>query len=201
MTEQPWIADPAHYFDVYGYAPLPKLVDADLVGFLDRCARIDVGSGDPPVDERQVRGSRVRYGAPVFDALVADLLTSISERLRLRLLPTYSFFRSYGLGMGLDPHTDRSACEVSVSLHLGSDDGARWPVWIADPFDTHVAINLKPGDAVAYRGCERPHWREPSPSSAYRQVFLHYVDADGPHAHLVNDGRAALGLPSPTGAP
>lgn len=201
MTERPWLADPASYFATYGYVPLPKLVDSALIGFLDRYAILDLATDGPPVDDRQVVGSRVRYGTPVFDTLLADLVPSLSSVLGVTVLPTYSFFRSYEFGMGLDPHTDRPACEISVTVHLGSADGAEWPVRIADQFDTQVAVNLNPGDAVAYRGCERPHWREPSPSLGYRQLFLHYVDANGPYADHLNDRRPALGLPTESASP
>jgi len=49
-----------------------------------------------------------------------------------------------------------------------------------------------------YKGCERPHWREPMPGSNkkifdkkeelyYHQIFFHYVLADGERAHCAWD--------------
>ncbi|MCA9239913.1 MAG: hypothetical protein KDA37_06930, partial [Planctomycetales bacterium] len=61
------------------------------------------------------------------------------------------------------------------------------------------AVVMRPGAAVAYRGCELSHWREPAPPGSYRQVFLHYVEEGGPYAGLRNDGREALGTASVRG--
>jgi hypothetical protein len=36
------------------------------------------------------------------------------------MLPTYSYARIYANGDELKKHRDRPACEVSVTLHLGS---------------------------------------------------------------------------------
>ena len=62
------------------------------------------------------------------------------------------------------------------------------------------SICLSPGDGVMYKGCERPHWRDPLPSrhvgncyaelpddTYYHQVFFHYVLADGNRVHCAND--------------
>ena len=61
------------------------------------------------------------------------------------------------------------------------------------------------GDGVIYKGCEREHWRDPMPDevpwwkkkiakirgkeieSFHHQVFLHYVDANGPYVHCSFD--------------
>jgi PKHD-type hydroxylase len=49
------------------------------------------------------------------------------------------------------------------------------------------------GDAVLYRGCEKHHWREPYKEGQWQaQVFLHYVDANGPHAEWKYDKRPKL---------
>ena len=47
---------------------------------------------------------------------------------------------------------------------------------------------------MLYKGCERPHWREPMPGTFemmkigaeqlyYHQIFFHYVLQDGIRAH------------------
>ena len=47
---------------------------------------------------------------------------------------------------------------------------------------------LEEGDAMVYKGCEVEHWREPyNEGTKLAQVFLHYVDANGPHAEWKND--------------
>jgi hypothetical protein len=55
-------------------------------------------------------------------------------------------------------------------------------------------VNMQVGDAVLYRGMEVEHWREKYTEGQWQaQVFLHYVDADGPHADQKYDGREQLG--------
>jgi hypothetical protein len=51
---------------------------------------------------------------------------------------------------------------------------------------------LKPGDGLLYRGTELFHWRDAYQGEALVQVFLHYVDRDGPHADQKFDGRSSL---------
>ena len=47
---------------------------------------------------------------------------------------------------------------------------------------------LEEGDAVLYKGCEVDHWREPyTEGTKLAQVFLHYVDANGPYTEWKND--------------
>jgi hypothetical protein len=40
-------------------------------------------------------------------------------------------------------------------------------------------INLEPGDAAIYSGCEIEHWREEFKGDWHAQTFLHYVDKNG----------------------
>jgi hypothetical protein len=47
-----------------------------------------------------------------------------------------------------------------------------------------------------YRGCEVEHWREEfrAPQGSYHvQVFLHYVDANGPYSEFKFDKRPFIG--------
>jgi PKHD-type hydroxylase len=43
------------------------------------------------------------------------------------------------------------------------------------------------GDGALYQGCEVYHWRKPFKGSEYIQVFLHYVDANGPYKDYIHD--------------
>ena len=51
---------------------------------------------------------------------------------------------------------------------------------------------LSPGDGLLYRGIDVFHWREPFQGNRLVQVFLHYVDRNGPHADQKFDGRITL---------
>ncbi len=63
-------------------------------------------------------------------------------------MPTYAFTRFYTYNAELVKHTDRPACEISVSV-MWDSDGTKWPLYVdGNPVD------MKPGDAVIYLGCE-----------------------------------------------
>jgi hypothetical protein len=55
-------------------------------------------------------------------------------------------------------------------------------------------INLQPGDAVIYLGCELEHYREEFKGDWCAQVFIHYVDAEGDNASLEQDKKVYWGL-------
>ena len=47
-----------------------------------------------------------------------------------------------------------------------------------------VLLKHDPGDCIIYRGCELEHWRDPfevGEGSYQVQVFLHYIDKNGPY--------------------
>ena len=107
----------------------------------------------------------------------APILSSIMQE---PLLPTYSYARMYQHGEELEKHTDRPACEISVSVHLDSD-GTPWPLNFTKPNGEIASIDLNPGQAVAYLGCESVHWRNVYQGHEHSQLFLHYVRSRGPN--------------------
>jgi hypothetical protein len=53
---------------------------------------------------------------------------------------------------------------------------------------------LDDGDGVVYRGCDLDHWRETCEAPEgwiMGQVFMHYVDANGPYSEYKYDKRYA----------
>ena len=125
-----------------------------------------------------------------MDALLAELLSVVERASGLALFPTYSYFRVYKPGDTLERHTDRPSCEISVTLCLGYEGDGAWPIWIEGPGGT-CSFSLAAGDAVMYRGTECWHWRDRFEGERQAQVFLHYVDQNGPHAEWKFDKRAA----------
>lgn len=113
-----------------------------------------------------------------FLSLMLEKLPEIGNIVEDDLYPTYSFGRVYENGSILPEHIDRAACEISVTLHLGSD-GTDWEIFFKKPNDDVVSVNLEPGQAVIYLGCDAPHWRNRFNGQEYVQVFLHYVRAKG----------------------
>lgn len=136
-----------------------------------------------------------RYKDPLSEALLRTLQPVFETATGLRLLPSYSFTALYPPGAYLDAHSDRHSCEVSASVTLDMRERdlptSPWGLWFeVDGRPTELL--LEPGDLVVYRGIELRHWREElGPRRWNTSVFLHYVDADGPHAALAGDAGSA----------
>ena len=128
------------------------------------------------------------YDMWAFVELLVEKTPVIASITEEPMFPTYSYARMYKKNEVLERHIDRGACEVSVTLHLGSD-GVEWPIYFETPDKQTVAINLKPGQAAVYLGCIAPHWRDAYEGTDYRQVFLHYVRARGKNRHCYFDKR------------
>jgi predicted 2-oxoglutarate/Fe(II)-dependent dioxygenase YbiX len=145
------------------------------------------------VQDVQCPLSQAVHGAPVFDSLLEQLTPNFEYASGKRLYPTYAYARLYAPGEELKIHTDRPACEISATITLGFD-GDVWPIYMGEAGGVNSAkIEMDVGDAVLYHGMIKHHWREPYKEGKWQaQVFLHYVDADGPHADQKYDGREKL---------
>lgn len=138
-----------------------------------------------------VRGSRVFYREPRFEVALRQLLPKIEARVGRALFQTYSFARYYDNGQVLAAHKDRAACEISVSICLGHE-GKPWPLWLLDKAGTPNSVELNPGDGLIYKGSELMHWRQKNVYGPTWQLFLHYVDQDGPYAIHREDQQMSL---------
>lgn len=112
------------------------------------------------------------------------LLPEIEKHSDLKLFKTYNYARKYKKGDILRLHADRPACEISVTLDLGGDP---WSIWILDKDENAIKVDLESGDALLYRGCDLLHWRGKFEGNYHPQVFLHYVDQNGPYAWAKDD--------------
>ena len=110
--------------------------------------------------------------------LLEECLGKMEEVTGLELLPTYCYSRIYPKGSILSRHTDRPACQVSATVCL-RNAGAPWP--FGYDLDGDTMVSMFQGDAVVYAGCDTPHWRDTNTTDTVWQVFLHYVDANGPY--------------------
>ena len=161
-------------------------------------------------EESQVEGSLARYWHPQYTKIHSDIRLKIEKQIGRKLYNTYYYDRFYFPGQELKKHTDRPACEISISVHVSTNLEEYWPIFIKTPYvfaesqectkvkklintGDIVAVNLNPGDGVLYKGCERPHWRDKMPGTFemmsegeqlyYHQIFFHYVLQDGIRAH------------------
>jgi predicted 2-oxoglutarate/Fe(II)-dependent dioxygenase YbiX len=132
------------------------------------------------------------YADPVLDALLEQMLPVFEKESGLTLLPTYAYARLYAPGDELKIHIDRPACEISATVTLGFE-GTPWPIYMGDQTGENASeIYLDVGDAAMYRGCEKHHWRNKFEGKWQAQVFLHYVDANGPYSEWKYDKRNKL---------
>ena len=161
--------------------------------------------------ENQVEGSTARYWHPQYRRIHTGVRKKLEGHLGRLLYNTYYYDRFYYPGQELKKHADRDACEISVTIHCSTNikgKSAKWPVWIKTPdiytdekktkvlvSGENVSMILNPGDGMVYKGCERPHWREPleppkgktKGEAYYHQIFFHYVLQDGYRAHCAWD--------------
>ena len=116
-----------------------------------------------------------------FVKLLVKKLPQVSKLCGVDVLPTYSYAVIYKNNSELIRHTDRDACEISLTVNLQKDED--WPICVKTPSGNEVCTELNRGDAVMYLGCITEHWRPNSyKGQNFVQTFLHYVNADGPRA-------------------
>jgi len=133
-------------------------------------------------------GDTYFYGDPLMESLMINKLDIMQKETGLELLCTYAFWRMYTINADLKKHRDRASCEISVTVMIGSDE-TKWPI-----FMNGTEINMEPGDAVMYLGCELEHWREEFKGDWHAQTFLHYVDKNGPNKEWAKDKRIIYGM-------
>lgn len=198
-------------FNAQGYVHLQGFLDKDSCAELTTELKRLVKEGQTRKDE-QCPISQAVHGAVAFDSLLEQLVPNFELASGKKLFPTYAYARLYAPGEELKAHTDRPSCEISATLTLGFE-GDVWPIYMADranpnegkkvKTEDHLTecewvtndseIRMEVGDAVLYRGMEKIHWRNPYKEGKWQaQVFLHYVDANGPYAEWKYDKRSSL---------
>ena len=186
----------AEVFERDRYVVIPSLLqEPSLTKLYDYARSVSALLAARSPGDSQVPGTPSSYGDFMLDGLLVDLLPEVERATGLALFPTYSYFRMYKHGDALAKHTDRPACEISVTLCLGFEAEKPWPIWIYGP-QGESSVSMEPGDGLIYRGTECPHWRAEFEGTRQAQVFLHYVDQKGPCADWKFDKRPSIaGLP------
>tara|TARA_R100000808_G_scaffold1616_1_gene7152 strand:- start:4064 stop:4624 length:561 start_codon:yes stop_codon:yes gene_type:complete len=132
------------------------------------------------------------YGDPAMEALLLSKHKKMEKLTGLKLFPTYAYWRMYTYGAILKEHDDRQSCEISVTVCIDKEK-IDWPIYIDG-----TRIDMEPGDAAIYLGCELKHWREEFKGDFQAQAFLHYVDQHGPNAEWRADKRMLFGTKQQT---
>jgi hypothetical protein len=134
-------------------------------------------------------------GDPALDAILEWIRPEVSRLVGFKLAPTYSYTRRYAKGEILARHTDRAACEISVtaSIQIPKRAGPS-VVYLKPPNLAQTKVEMFEGDACIYVGTEVEHWRERFRVKGYVQLFLHFITKHGPnYPELMFDGRECLG--------
>ena len=115
------------------------------------------------------------YNDALMNALLNNKLPLVEKESNLNLFPTYAYWRYYVFGATLDNHTDRPACEISVTVCIKKYDN--WPIVVEG-----TEFELEEGDGVLYAGCDQEHGRPGVyEGEGMAQVFFHYVNKLGPN--------------------
>jgi len=121
------------------------------------------------------------YNDPLMNSILYSKLSKVELESKLKLYPTYAYWRYYVFGGTLEKHLDRPSCEVSVTACIKKYDD--WPIFVEG-----VSFELKEGDAVLYAGCDQEHERPGVyKGDGMAQVFLHYVNQNGPNKNHAYD--------------
>lgn len=197
MPELPPAADSD--FWERGYCIVPRFVDAGLIAFLKAAMDTSFQHGAMVRKHDAVpQGSLDQYSSLATELLLKQSLPLVAAIAGRPLLPSYSYWRLYRNGNALIRHTDRAACEISLTLPIHADPAEPgWPIWMRDLAGQEEAVAIPLGSAALYRGDRVEHWREPFGGSVQYQVFLHYVVAGGAFEDYADDAQPVAAIARP----
>jgi tetratricopeptide (TPR) repeat protein len=173
---------------------IPPFVYAQVSNFYRQSIKEKlINFGDPQSQRYYAGNDRI---ARYLHYALTDLIRKVVAH---NVIPTYTYFGGYVGGAELTPHTDRHACEFTMSLTLYQDPPdepwdlglGKKPLFERDdetaggafplpPEDEQVKAPLHEGDALLFMGRHLVHWRygqQKEGHSTYN-VFLHYVQND-----------------------
>lgn len=199
-----------------GYAHLQGLMSRPVVHEIVAQLSASLKESEVPLSAFMREGMMLKRPAlEVYAQQYKPMLTFLygltpimNELTKKELLPTYSYFRVYREGDVCWVHSDRFACEHSLSLTLSYSDNKPWSFEIGrerlkqtrpvettfkddEPFS---AVNMEVGDAILYQGVTYRHGRvQPNPNQWSAHMFLHWVDSTGPYRNEAFDKKITFG--------
>ncbi|MAE56355.1 MAG: hypothetical protein CMK23_10205 [Porticoccaceae bacterium] len=119
-----------------------------------------------------------RHSDPFAQASLKAMMPKVQRYFKQKeIYPSYSYYIVYENEARLDPHVDKDACEISVTVPTGylygdSDKRDLWPLYLDGK-----PIELDIGDAVLYTQEPKKitHWRKPFGGIYQVQLLFHYV--------------------------
>lgn len=186
-----------------GYAALPGLFPTEVLHAFYAQMQADFSQRGQSMRAFAARGPLLKrdaieiyaYQYPPMLTFLWGLTPRIAMATGCNVLPTYAYFRLYQQGDVCRVHSDRYACEHSLSLTVAYGEGRPWALsvgtdrcepssLVADDFGGHPygTVTMQPGDGVLYQGVHHRHGRlDPNPNSWSAHLFLHWIDRNGPY--------------------
>lgn len=219
MTDQ--FKEIQDYFKTHKFVVIKNFLDQNTVGLIYRYTLNKTRSmdfkytydqsswqkdWDGEWEDPQAPGAYSNYGDILMETVLTAVTANISSYTGLEVVPNYSYWRMYQKGNVLEKHKDRYSCEISTTVCLGYDTSNldqnkyqdyTWPIWVEDVTGENpdgIAVELKPGDMILYRGCEIQHWRDEYLGLAHAQLFMHYNEVKEENKNIF-DGRPQIGIP------
>ena len=111
--------------------------------------------------------------------LHSKITPHVSKIIDKQIIPSFCFTRMYFEDSKLNFHTDRGACEITVShCHYGEP----WKIYISE--DDYVT---EKGVSLYYEGVDKLHGRIGSISNKALYTFFHWVEKDGKYDEFKYD--------------
>jgi hypothetical protein len=190
----------SEYFKKNKYVYIENVLSEEICSIATLYALLDEEQRFfPEPEERQVPGgAHSKYSDLLMESLLFHMKDFMEQNTDLDLYPTYSYYRVYRDQDELKPHVDRPSCEISSTIFLGYDYENKeysWPI-VVDGKKVHMSV----GSVIIYKGTEVEHYREKfnikDPNAFHVQLFLHYVDKNGPNVEWAFDKRPGIGFPA-----
>jgi hypothetical protein len=164
-----------------GFVSLQHLLPPYHLGALRRYYRYHTRSGTFTLGDDQTAGRYIAYDEPLTRYVHAQLTRTVSDLARRVVEPSYSYLAFYQGGAVLEPHTDREACEYTLSLCIDATPDplihGAWPLHLMTESGP-ASFTLGIGDGLLFRGRSLTHWRDRLPEGyTSSSVLFHFVDA------------------------
>jgi hypothetical protein len=198
------------HYRANGYVGLDRLFPAEVLHAFYAQMKSDLEAAGRPLQSFAAQGPLLRQPAiEVYGYHYVPMLTflwgltpSAAQVVGRELMPTYAYFRVYQQGDVCRVHSDRPACEHSLSLTIAYGEEKPWALsvateptaaprpTVADDFEGRPfgSVTMQPGDGVLYQGTHHRHGRlDPNPNSWSMHLFLHWVEKHGRYADQAFD--------------
>ncbi len=164
-----------------GWLQLDRVLPAAHVGALRRYYRFHTRMGTFALGDDQVPGRYAAYDEPTTAFVHRQLTRMVSDLAHRVLVASYNYLALYQGGAWLDVHTDRDACEYTLSVCIDATPDpltfGGWPLNLAGP-EGAVSVTLGLGDGLLFLGRTLAHWRDTLPQGyTSSSALFHFVTA------------------------